>query len=291
MLLHKFPSFALMLLALLCICGCTALHILPSKKVQAIRFEQTSDPALRFVFSDPISDTALIQLRSVYPLTELVKDAKSEHEKVLLALHWVRSRWEHSGSHDAKTNNACTILQRAEKGERFRCVEYGIVLKEVLNAVGLPARTLGLCTRDVEKTWVGAGHVLTEVWLKDHKKWALVDAQFDAMPMLDGVPLHAVELQEAIIHRKAFKFVHLGGDLTAKETKKYMDFIPHYLYYFDVSFDNRVVAASEKLTINGQSGLMLVPVKAKNPTVFQRKFPMGDYIYTNSIADFYPVLP
>jgi Transglutaminase-like superfamily len=271
--------------------SCAMLHLTPSKKIKALDFEQTArNDKFQFFFPNPAEDSILIQLRRDYPLETVVKDAKNEQEKVLLTLNWVRQQWEHNGWNDAKTNNACTILERVKKGEKFRCVEYGIVLKSALNALGLPARTLGLMTRDVEYTKVSAGHVLAEVWLTDHKKWAMVDAQFDAMPVLDGTPLNAVELQQAIIAKKPFKFINIKGDLSKKEHKNYMSFIPHYLYYFDADFDEKHLKRKEKFTVEGKTDLMLKPIGSKSPIIFQRKYPIDYAVYTTSVADFYPVL-
>lgn len=281
-------SFALLFLIALLSSSCAVLHISPSKKINALSFEQMQrNSTYKFVYPDEKTDTNLLRLRSNYHFDDVVKDAKSEQEKVLIMLNWVRNRWEHNGWHDAETNNACTILERAEKGEKFRCVEYGIVLKNALLAVGLKARTLGLMTRDVEKTKFGAGHVLSEVWLKDKQKWALVDAQFNTMPVLDGTPLNAVELQAAIIQKKDFRFVNIKGEITPAERKDYMGFIPHYLYYFNVGFDQRTLPRAERLRIDGSMALYLKPVGAKSPTVFQRKFPITEAAYTTSVADFY----
>jgi Transglutaminase-like superfamily len=277
-----------LLISLLSCSACSVLHLTPSKKISALSFEQNKrNAAYYFVYPDTKTDTNLIRLREKYHLDEVVKNAKTEHEKVLMMLNWVRNRWEHNGWHDAETNNACTILDRAEKGEKFRCVEYGIVLKNALLAVGLPARQLGLMTRDVEVTKMGAGHVLSEVWLNDKQKWAMVDAQFNTMPMIDDLPLNAVELQKAIIDKKNYRFVNIDGDVSAKEHKNYMKFIPHYLYYFSTSLDHRTLPLAARMKVEGNDGIGLKPIGAKTPTVFQRKYPItGDY-YTNSVADFY----
>jgi hypothetical protein len=281
-------NFALLTLIALLSSSCAVLHISPSKKISALSFEQTQrNNRFQFTYPDAQTDTNLQPLQANYHFEEVVKNAKSEQEKVLIMLNWVRGRWEHNGWNDAKTNNACTILERAEKGEKFRCVEYGIVLKNALLAVGLKARTLGLKTRDVEITKYGAGHVLSEVWLKDKQKWALVDAQFNAMPVLDGIPLNAVELQAAIIQKKDFRFVNIKGELTPEERKKYMAFIPHYLYYFDAPFDQRTLPRDRRVKIDGNRSLTLHPIGSKPLTVFQRKFPITEEAHTTSIADFY----
>lgn len=65
--------------------------------------------------------------------------------------------------------------------------------------MGLKARIIGLMTKDVETTKYGAGHVLLEAYLDDLKKWALFDGQWDAVPMINNIPLNAVEFQKAIV--------------------------------------------------------------------------------------------
>ena len=184
----------------------TLTHKYPSKKIRHVKFENTQrNTDFQFYYPSVKNDTILQELLVDYSLQKLVENTKSEQEKVLVILNWVRQQWEHNGYNDAKTNNPIEILQRVKKGEQFRCVEYGIVLQNCLSAIGLPSRTLGLQTRDVEITKYGAGHVLSEVWLNDYQKWAMVDAQFNAMPMLNDVPLNVVELQDAIISKKNFQ--------------------------------------------------------------------------------------
>jgi hypothetical protein len=65
-----------------------------------------------------------------------------------------------------------------------------------------------------------------------------------------------------------------------------MNFIPHYLYYFDIPFDNRM-ENPDRLKIEGKSKLMLVPLGAKNPKVFQFTGTINNCLYTNSLTDFY----
>lgn len=268
--------------------GCTMLNILPSKKINTISFDTESiNPEYQFYFPDPNKDSIIFKIRENYPIEDLIRDEKDEQTKILLALNWVRNQWEHNSWNDAKTKDAYVILKRAEQGEKFRCVEYGIVLKSVLATIGMKSRTLGLMTQDVEKVKFGAGHVLTEVWLNDHKKWAMVDAQFDVMPTLDNIPLSAVEFQSAIIEKKDFSLINLKGELNPQEHKKFMDFIPHYLYYFTISFDESTIDPDKMIRFNGNSSLMLVPLGSKQPSVFQRKYPIGDKEYTNSLNDFY----
>jgi len=123
-------------------------------------------------------------LRSKYFIDSLVIDTKTDTEKALKILHWVHNQWEHNGNNEPKKSDEISILEEVKDGKKFRCVEYGIVATASLNAMGLKSRTLRLKTKNVETTQYGAGHVLLEVYLNDIKKWALLDGQFDAMPLL-----------------------------------------------------------------------------------------------------------
>ncbi|MFQ6092300.1 MAG: hypothetical protein ACE5OR_06400 [bacterium] len=76
-------------------------------------------------------------------------------------------------------------------------------------------------------------------------KWVFVDAQFDAIPELDGVPLNAVEFQDAL-SRNTPGILILSAS-SGFHTWYYKKWIGPYLYYFDFSIDQRFfVEKSEK---------------------------------------------
>ena len=255
-------------------------------KYPEVKFEEKNKkPGYQFRYDkQPGNITFLKQLRTEYKLDEVIKGAKNDTEKALKMMNWVHQQWKHNGSNQPSKPDALTILQEAKDGKMFRCVEYGIVTTSALNSVGLKARTLALKTKDVETTESGAGHVVLEVYLNDLGKWVMLDSQWDAMPVLKGKPLNAVEFQNAIVNNfDQLEIKSLSG--TGKRT--YANWIVPYLYYFDVKFDNREGDLNDQLAVNGKKSLMLVPSGAKNPTVFQKQWPINNCVYTNSMADFY----
>jgi transglutaminase-like putative cysteine protease len=175
-----------------------------------------------------------------------------------------------------------SILEEAKQGKRFRCVEYSAVLAAALNAVGVRARVLSLLTEDVETRESGAAHVVAEAYLADRKKWVMVDGQYDVVPTLKGKPLGAVEFQRALAKREK----GLGVDtFSGMSAEGYFEWVAPYLFYFVTRFDGRYgVATSRK-------ELVLVPVGAKEPKVVQRKWPIGDVVYTNSLRAFNDARP
>jgi len=257
--------------------------------IEHLNYTNDKNEQIRFVYSDTVDNIFLRQLQEENKLLELIKNCKTDLDKLYQILNWASKQWAHSGENTPSANDALTILKEASEGNRFRCVEYGIVLSAALNSIGLKSRVLGLKTKTVEASEYGAGHVLAEVFLKDYNKWVMADAQFNLVPLLDETPLNAVEFQNCIADGEEIKLCDLNGPVKKITEFIYLSFIPKYLYYFDVPFDNRQGLDVDRLKLNGKTKLMLVPVGAKYPEVFQVTEKIDYCIYTNSIQDFYKI--
>ncbi len=246
--------------------------------------QQTKRNDLRLYYENP-KTTYFNQLRSKYPLTQVLKKDRSDMQRVLSILNWTHHRWQHDGNNSPKANDAISILDEAKAGGRFPCFAYAIVLRDQLTAEGFAARTIYLKTKDAETRKGSPGHVATEVYLKDLQKWVFIDGQFNIMPTLKGKPLNAVEFQQAM-SQNYDQVVFTSRDQVSK--RAYTDFVHDYLYYFDTALDNRQLPEAEKYQVNGKRSLMLVPVGAPNLS----KIPFWDMkvdycVYTNSLKDFY----
>lgn len=245
--------------------------------------KESKNAGLQFWYEENKNNQYLNTLRAKYPIDSIVKDAKNDTERAMKITNWVHNQWKHNGSNTPQKSDAISILEEVKSGKNFRCVEYGIVTSACLNAIGLKARTLGLRMKDVETIRSGAGHVLLEVYMNDLKKWVMLDGQWDAMPVLNDVPLNAVEFQKAIAeHYDQLQIRSLSG--TPK--RHYVKWIYPYLYYFTFSFDNRE-GIETRNKVQDKLALMLVPSGAKNPTIFQINSKIDYCLYTNSINDFY----
>lgn len=264
-------------------------NVSPAGRVKEITFsDDAPDKRYRFYYSDTLDNAYLRTLKSRYPLESLVSGETTDMGKIVNILDWTSRQWEHSGSNQPAKQDALTILNEAQEGKQFRCVEYGIVATAALNSVGIPARTLGLKTRDVEKVMRGAGHIVSEVYSKDLGKWLFIDPQFNVIPTLNGVPLNGVEFQQAISRKDVhLKLIRKQGELSKEEAGRYVKWIGKYLFYFDVLFDQKTLDASQFKTINGMTKLTLVPVGVKEPRVFQRHYKIDYSHYTHSLNDFY----
>ncbi|GAA5154547.1 hypothetical protein GCM10023340_38300 [Nocardioides marinquilinus] len=108
-------------------------------------------------------------------------------------LRWVARSWDHANDH-VDSPDALEVLDRVAEGERFACVEYSIVLSQVLNAVGVPARRVQLLQAP-HHVGLGRGHVVSEAWLDDLGAWVLLDGQNGAFWVdEDGAPLGVPQL-------------------------------------------------------------------------------------------------
>jgi len=252
---------------------------------EKIEFDNNSkNPDLSIIYENDNENPFLKELKSKYPIDSIASTEKTDQGKVRKIASWVHNLWKHDRMNEPEKNDALYILEEVKKGKRFRCVEYGIVTTACLNSIGIKARTLSLKTKDAETRPSGAGHVVLEVFLNDLDKWIIVDPQWDIIPHVNDIPLNAIEFQAAITNHD-----NIGIWTTEKITmEEYIPWIYPYLYYFSVQFDNRENISKEKrYYYNGKSDLMLVPLNAKNPTVFQNRFPIDYCFYTNSLQDFY----
>lgn len=242
-----------------------------------------SNPNNKILYTNDNEKSYLDSLKSKYPIN--FKSSKTQINKVLTILNWTRNQWEHRGDVSPKKNDAISILDEVKEGGRFPCFAYGYVLASQLKVSGFKSRVIYLKTKDIATSMQGGGHVATEVFIDELQKWVFVDAQFNAMPFLNNIPLNAVELQNAI--RTDFDKLEFRS-LGKIDKMLYIDFIQPYLFYFDCSFDQREDVMTERNSVNGKRNLMLVPLATENPTfmlVWKSKI---DYCeYTNSINDFY----
>jgi hypothetical protein len=177
---------------------------LPAPRVSLRRFPE-------FDIDVPLWTRVLSPERQERLLKLLPPVHESAWETATALLRWVRRQWRHDGNNDAEHADALELLERASRGERFRCVEYGILLAGALNARGIVARTCALKMPDYH-AGTGRGHVVTEAWIDDLGRWVVLDGQNGGY-WVDGSPLGARELCERFWQgEEAPGFVQLGNE-------------------------------------------------------------------------------
>ena len=126
--------------------------------------------------------------------TQLPAPAPSAWATAEQTLAWVTALWRHTGTRHAEPD-AHVILDLVAGGERFACKEFTVLLTQSLNALGIPARRVGLF-RPGYHAGIGTGHEVTEAWIDDLGRWVLLDGQNGAIWRdEDGAPLGLLDLQ------------------------------------------------------------------------------------------------
>ncbi|WP_207431465.1 transglutaminase-like domain-containing protein [Sabulibacter ruber] len=279
--MKKRSTLSPFLFSLLLSFGCVSLAEAQDRvEARTLRFDSSPQVKPEYLRSTP-DNPYLTQLRTTYGLDKLISGKKTYFERVQAVCAWVRKLWEHNGINTPLKNDPITILEEAATGKSFRCVEYGVVLNGALNSLGIPARTLALKMEHADTIQYGAGHVVAEAYLRDQKKWILVDGQFDVIPTLKGKPLNAVEMHQTLAAGSPnLQVVSFSGT----QATDYFQWIAPYPFYFDTRLDNRYGIELKP------GNIILVPTGAQKITVFQRIRPLTDFTYTHSLADFYPTV-
>lgn len=155
--------------------------------------ELTSWPSLSLVH--PLTLSTIASERAHLLRDRLPAPLDSAWATATNLLHWVSTHWTHSGdSHVAPGEDSVHVLERVASGERFACVEYTIVLSQALNALGIPARSVGLFQAR-HHAGIGRAHQVTEAWIDELGSWVLLDGQNGMYWTLDDKePLGSAEL-------------------------------------------------------------------------------------------------
>ncbi|MBX0290475.1 transglutaminase-like domain-containing protein [Hymenobacter sp. HSC-4F20] len=248
------------------------------KEEASFPYLATLDPVpYPFQYSSPKCDY-LTRFREMYGLDQIIAKETTDLGRARALCQWVHFRLDHDGHKQFQSQDPFAILKAAMLGQQVQCVEFGLVLAAAFNAVGIPARPLYLKAANVQTKASAAGHALAEAWLPDLGKWVMVDSQADIIPMLGDKPLNAVELQQALLADAPNLTVLTSTDA---KPKSYFKWVQQYLFYFDTVMDNRYGVKSAR------TGLMLVPLGAHKPVVFQRTEAIHNIRYTHSVATFY----
>src|SRR6185503_7028694 len=120
-------------------------------------------PAFSFAFQfrSP-EDPAAAALRKKYRLLEVAGDG-SDFARARRLKSWVRKHWDHGydnqGAEHTQPQDALDILALAGRGKRFHCWFYRRTLTQCCLAVGLLAREMGACRKEIDfPDTIGSNH-------------------------------------------------------------------------------------------------------------------------------------
>jgi hypothetical protein len=177
---------------------------------------QTSTQSNTPVFVPERSDALHLQaLRKRYDLDAVIAQASSEYDAQLKLAAWVGTRFEHGTDEVPGGRQVCdpvAVFQAGQNGARFWCEIAAYSMIHAATAVGWPARMITASTDGYN--WE---HAVAELWSTQHKKWFVVDTDFNVIFERQGVPLSAWELVHEAPRLKQ------SGQLTVKRFAKFKE--------------------------------------------------------------------
>lgn len=205
-------------------------------------------------------------------------NSTKEPELFFELMEWVSKQWKHNGWHAAPDSlNSLGILKSAhDEGQEFRCVEYGVVLNDILISFGFPARRIGLRHKDTDYGGAGMGHVATEVWSNNLNKWIFLDPQFGIYAKKDETILNVFEIFQIKSqgNYNEIKFINVAEN---RPNSKYGDeFLSRYLGYVDI------IQLSKD-----QKYYLTLKMEGERDFITFQAFPSGRMIFTQKTEDLY----
>ncbi len=247
----------------------------------------TDKSEVNFDFEYPDTrDQIFSELRNIVKINLITEE--NEIEKVKIIAGYVHNLFQHNGNNKPSSFNPITIINEVKLGKSFRCVEYSYLTTALLWAYNIPARIVGLKTKDMETRETSAGHVVMEFYSTEYNKWIMVDTQEGILFKSGNTYLSSLELENNINQNINIEFILVNNSnfSTVKDSEQYINWIKEYLYFYDtplrINFTEIITDADR---LNAKK-VMLIPLGIKNPKVFQKIFPINA-IYTHSILDFY----
>lgn len=215
-------------------------------------------------------------------------DSLSEIQSIKTIANYAHGLFQHDGNNQAENPDPLWIIEQARQGKKFRCVEYASIATALMWAYNIPARFIGLRTQDVETRESGAGHVVNEIWVPSLQKWIMVDVQENIIFKCKDQLLSCVELLNVLQEDQSLEILSCDNTkISSEQFDSYIKWIRPYLFYF-VTRTHLSFPLKTLLGIPDEQ-IMLIPIGAPHPNIFQGKIPIYS-LYTNNLSDFYPTL-
>lgn len=189
-----------------------------------------------------------IQILREYVLQRVKPRTSTDIEAFADILAWVHSRWKHDGSMSPSGMSSIDVLQSAEQGRSFSCIEYAKVYTDILHSLGYVCRIIGVTNVDIAYGGMGVSHTLCEAWSDELNKWVMIDPQFGYMLQKKGVYINYHELFQSLTNKQSSIIDVIMNDdikkfskIDDKSKQTYIDFIKRYVAYmmFDMKINGK----------------------------------------------------
>lgn len=140
----------------------------------------------RFTFDPP---EVLAELRQQERLDDRVAGAASDREAFRRLMEWTGDQWQLGTPNPYPPPDARIILRDIRSGFTSGfCAQYCFVLCQAIQSFGIPARMVTI-----------TGHEVVEAWLRDERRWVLLDPTYRAQVVdAGGRPLDVFEIRRGV---------------------------------------------------------------------------------------------
>jgi hypothetical protein len=171
-----------------------------------------------FQYEDP-NHPKMKALREKYKLEEVVKDGKTELEKLALLRNWTTKRFKFKAPMGVYPPWDADAIIEAKSGF---CVQFAIIYIQCANSLGYQSRFV--C--GWHPNTMGTAHEVAEVWSNEHKKWVFMDPtpsqnHFHVDPKTN-TPLSMLEIHDRML-RHYYGPEKLATPGNAPKTKSYTE--------------------------------------------------------------------
>jgi hypothetical protein len=200
----------------------------PKVEILSYDHDDVSPWAEFFVFDRP-SHPKIVKLRKDYKLDELVKDAKTDLDRAVALKKWTFNSlcFGRPAPKVFKDWSALSLLEGAKRKETVWCGQAAMVVQQACIALGMNCRFVETGVKHNP-----CNHFLTEVYLREFGKWAVIDATahetFDVYYTVDGVPQSALEMHNHVVNGTLDKVTEVRPSGTTQGSDK----VPTNLFYY-----------------------------------------------------------
>jgi len=153
----------------------------------------SSAPATSFVFERPDAPGLEALREEVGPA---LAGSASDLSRAVAIRQWVRRQVDYGTAttdQSADVLAAVDILNDGRRGVKSPCNRLAALFITACIAQGLPARMIHLSTEE------GSGHFVAEVWLRDQRRWTMMDPSLSYYARIDGAPASTLEMHRAVL--------------------------------------------------------------------------------------------
>jgi hypothetical protein len=224
---------------LLCVFCCLYYAGRYTHTVTSVTFFQNISPAITFYSEYPAHPRLRLLLKKEN-IEARIRGLASDLEKASFLRSWVAGmHWDKNYPDPYPPWDALTILDWIRSGRTGgHCGQRGIIFGQACQALGIPVRYADLAASNN-----AGGHFTVEVYIKELRKWIIMDPTFDYSIKENDKLLSAREAHERLVGNAA-SGVSLDPDRSRAKTMDQLKLYYYYRYYLRNNFLSEPVAVT-----------------------------------------------